>query len=1747
MPKLRQDFSEGVMNKDLDERLVPKGRYRDANNVEVATSEGSNSGIIQNLLGNSSFATDNDMGSFHNYVSGDALTSDYHLTGGLATNSATCICTIAADNRDKIYYFVHSQNNTQTGAALDVRKDCILEYDTIRERIKYVFVDISRVTTTTNGTSPTTTTFYVAAGAGVATNQTGIRVGMQVIGANAVEESDNVRVSDISYDSDKWLITVDTPIALSGNSLVVDFIAEPVLNFTKENIVTGVNVLDDFIYWTDNETEPKKINIKRSIAGTGGVAYLQNAGNGGISAASNNAITDIFQGENSFFHTRLVTANNEDGGNLRVVTNAAGNEVVYVDESHITVIKKSPTKALDLDMYRASAERVNPATGIENPTSAIGTANFTQQSLGELSGLETPATDTVQVILNTAADFRLGDILLFAGFSNSTNDLDETFDDNIRDVRAVVVAVPNIDSGPENIYTGTTNNPYVVSVLSINEGITDNDTEWMIRLEDKDPLFNFKFPRFSYRYKYNDGEYSTFAPFSEVAFLPGNFDYQPKKGHNLGMVNQMRGLKIKGYHPSDGIVPKDVVEIDILYKETNNPTVYTVKTIQPNDGHPLWPDQNNYPLSRGEFELTTDMVHAVVPSNQLLRPYDNVPRKALAQEITANRLVFGNYLQNYSVSSSPKINISVDSNTVATDGFPMPSVKTIRDYHVGVVFSDKYGRETPVLTNKDSTIRISKRESASRNRLKVNLDASSNIPTWAEYYSYYVKETSVPYYTLAQDRWYNAADGNIWLSFPSSERDKIGKDEFLILKKGHGSNLVVQEKAKYKILAIESEAPDFIKTRRVSLGKVQNVDNAIGEAGFGFPMPSYSHVVIKETPFENMYGDELYKERPKNLHLRVWGGTGNRSQFYSITSIAHTDDEDAATSYRITIAEPFGDELGFTTTDGTYATAQDGISVELVEFRVENAPEFDGRFFVKIFKDAALSRYVAATSASEWFVQASWQLGYINNNAYVNAGIYASNSTATTFAPPGFLGEIPEHAILASGLSDSANVDESLEAFGAYSSQFYTVGVDNIRHWTSQGFPHSTQHPTEHNWSNLANYDAASGATGAPYEWLDASDSWFYGDMYDNMTTCSIRGLNGHRPISGVYGGVHNNTYNNTAKKFWKYQVLQQNKFFIDAASAYSWSGSREAIPGSRYSTMQLDPAFGPISLNNIPNAALPSAGQLGNQDYFYGGTNNGANPGNFYSRGPLDTDASNLEGHSDYAISSVPGTINNPAWTAEHMSNTPYDAINNYLSAFSHNHYGNPSRGIWSVGDYSAMDLSWTNFGDSGVPVANYDGEDRPFNLQNAAEVQDGNFLVQGAWEFIQALVEPGTTFRFRNDPDQQVYTVYPFQSPYTDIGYDQEAYYRQPTTYYDGNWGIRNVHSASGMGEQNNGASTGDLFQFADYNRRQRWTILTSPKIGNTLHGYNPVHGTDPETMVPELGVSDPNWRRALKHDNTGTGDVIEIITPYSAFGSHYSDNPGVWETEPKEAAELDIYYQASSLIPFRFSDKTNEEFIPIGSNVEYAQQLLFDEPFVLGQSIIEFGDAFTLAVIGWDGTALQLDGPIQHYNANSLILNSLGGIDTTIVYQAWDTINFNLPNNGSIELTLTTNAVVGDTQLNIDVENLSATPIKLGWNTCWSFGNGVESDRIRDDFNAPQMDNGVKVSATVANPKIKEERRKYGMIWSDIYNSTAGVNNTNQFIAAESITKDLNPSHGSIQALKARDTRLIMFCEDLSLIHI
>ena len=55
MAEIKRTFTAAKMNKDLDERLVPNGQYRDAMNIQIRTTDGDAAGTVQNIQGNTPF------------------------------------------------------------------------------------------------------------------------------------------------------------------------------------------------------------------------------------------------------------------------------------------------------------------------------------------------------------------------------------------------------------------------------------------------------------------------------------------------------------------------------------------------------------------------------------------------------------------------------------------------------------------------------------------------------------------------------------------------------------------------------------------------------------------------------------------------------------------------------------------------------------------------------------------------------------------------------------------------------------------------------------------------------------------------------------------------------------------------------------------------------------------------------------------------------------------------------------------------------------------------------------------------------------------------------------------------------------------------------------------------------------------------------------------------------------------------------------------------------------------------------------------------------------------------------------------------------------------------------------------------------------------------------------------------------------------------------------------------------------
>tara|TARA_R100001463_G_scaffold21995_2_gene52893 strand:+ start:205 stop:7854 length:7650 start_codon:yes stop_codon:yes gene_type:complete len=568
------------------------------------------------------------------------------------------------------------------------------------------------------------------------------------------------------------------------------------------------------------------------------------------------------------------------------------------------------------------------------------------------------------------------------------------------------------------------------------DAVRDTDI-YNVYLVQKPAIFELKFPKFSYRYKYEDGEYSVFAPWSEIAFVPGPFDYLPKKGYNLGMVNRLRKLKVVNWVPKN--IPHDVVQVDILYKESNSPNIYTLSSHKEDDTpetgstRNFW-NQDGNGGHKGSYIIKSELIHKVVESNQLLRPWDNVPRKALAQEITANRLVFANYVQNFDLKDSnlqeikPEFITSINSNDFSETGeYPMPgyaakSLKSMRKYQVGVVYRDKYGRETPVLTSNSGSLKIPKSSAKLQNRLSVKL--LNQAPYWAESFTFYIKETSNEYYNIAMDRWYDAEDGGIWLSFPSVERNKMSERTNLILKKQHDTNVFTDFDTRYKVLSIKNDAPTFIKTENKFLGSLPMMLPPPGwghlggwDSGMfyntGLPLPNRMYLDIFAEYWDQSPFNELGKVPGAQIRIVQSAGaasayvaatsdTTNKTRWYDVASISYIGSppqtETVETTVdnittinqvelpgqqeqlvRVSLEKAFGNDALFCEPTGNLSLSR-GLSLEARTKVVRDKSQFEGRFFVKVLRDSNIEQNIIqpnTRSEDKYQVLATKKLKYI--------------------------------------------------------------------------------------------------------------------------------------------------------------------------------------------------------------------------------------------------------------------------------------------------------------------------------------------------------------------------------------------------------------------------------------------------------------------------------------------------------------------------------------------------------------------------------------------------------------------------------------------------------------------------------------------------------------------------------------------------------------------------------------------------
>ena len=222
-----------------------------------------------------------------------------------------------------------------------------------------------------------------------------------------------------------------------------------------------------------------------------------------------------------------------------------------------------------------------------------------------------------------------------------------------------------------------------------------------------DPNFlEDKYVRFSYRFKYDDNEYSLMAPFTQIAYIPkqkgffidGNETDAYRSTvinwfeNNINNIELLIPLPDRANNLSSSY---KITEMDVLYKESDSGTVKVLETVPVQTIITKSANDNVYvQLYQSQKPYKT------LPEDQTVRVYDKVPVRARAQESAGNRIIYGNYFDKYTPPSVIDYNTSIQPKSDLYTNFieyPNHTLKQNRNYQVGFILSDKFGRQSPVI------------------------------------------------------------------------------------------------------------------------------------------------------------------------------------------------------------------------------------------------------------------------------------------------------------------------------------------------------------------------------------------------------------------------------------------------------------------------------------------------------------------------------------------------------------------------------------------------------------------------------------------------------------------------------------------------------------------------------------------------------------------------------------------------------------------------------------------------------------------------------------------------------------------------------------------------------------------------------------------------------------------------------------------------------------------------------------------
>jgi hypothetical protein len=212
------------------------------------------------------------------------------------------------------------------------------------------------------------------------------------------------------------------------------------------------------------------------------------------------------------------------------------------------------------------------------------------------------------------------------------------------------------------------------ALLVIKKPPLNSPTVLPILTSGQENYLKTRFISFAYRYRYIDGEYSATSQWSDIAFVPNQFQFSINSMLNEGMTNYANAVNVT-YNSGGSLV----VGIDLLFKQSENNIIKVIQKID--KAEQGLANNNSY-----SFTFNNSKIFTILNEAEILRLYDNVPLLAKAQTVMGNRLMYGNYIEGFDLvdSSNRPTRLEYIANLVSQEvgSDSLPDTQQVSYYNI---------------------------------------------------------------------------------------------------------------------------------------------------------------------------------------------------------------------------------------------------------------------------------------------------------------------------------------------------------------------------------------------------------------------------------------------------------------------------------------------------------------------------------------------------------------------------------------------------------------------------------------------------------------------------------------------------------------------------------------------------------------------------------------------------------------------------------------------------------------------------------------------------------------------------------------------------------------------------------------------------------------------------------------------------------------------------------------------------------